>query len=99
MVLRNTGALGAETLDELSLASPGGKLEKYGKEVTGSAGDLKYVLKEGKKIGEAYYLVEMATDGRTLTISAYDGDTQKTLELLVGGYDVWVTFRRNKLFL
>jgi len=25
----------------------------------------------------------MATDGRTLTISAYDGDTQKTLELLV----------------
>lgn len=37
----------------------------------------------GKKIGEAYYLVEMATDGRTLTISAYDGDTQKTLELLV----------------
>jgi len=37
----------------------------------------------GKKIGESYYLVEMATDGRTLTITAYDGDTQKTLELLV----------------
>jgi len=48
-----------------------------------AGGDLKYLLKEGKKIGEAYYLVEMATDGRTLTISAYDGDTQKTLELLV----------------
>merc|ERR1712118_353603 len=45
--------------------------------------ELRYVLKEGKKIGEGYYLVEMATDGRTMTISAYDGDTQKTLELLV----------------
>ena len=32
--------------------------------------ELQYVLKEGKKIGGAYYLVEMATDGRTLTISA-----------------------------
>lgn len=45
--------------------------------------DLQYVLKEGKKIGGSYYLVEMATDGRTLTISAYDGDTQQTLELLI----------------
>jgi E3 ubiquitin-protein ligase TRIP12 len=45
--------------------------------------EMRYVLKEGKKIGEGYYLVEMATDGRTLTISAYDGDSQKTLELLV----------------
>ncbi|CAD7933482.1 unnamed protein product [Amoebophrya sp. A25] len=55
------------------------KLDNYGEKPA----DLKYVLKEGKKIGESYYLVEMATDGRTLTISAYDGDTQKTLELLV----------------
>mmetsp|Transcript_116457 Transcript_116457/g.267383 ORF Transcript_116457/g.267383 Transcript_116457/m.267383 type:complete len:367 (-) Transcript_116457:387-1487(-) len=45
--------------------------------------ELRYVLKEGKKIGSSYYLVEMATDGRTLTVSAYDGDTQQTLELLV----------------
>ena len=66
------------------MAEPGNKLAQYGKEATGSTSDLKYVLKEGKKIGAAYYLVEMATDGRTLTISAYDGDTQKTLELLVG---------------
>merc|ERR1712126_314713 len=28
----------------------------------------RYVLKEGKKIGGNYYLVEMTTDGRTLTI-------------------------------
>jgi hypothetical protein len=40
-------------------------------------------LKEGKKIGTTYYLVEMVTDGRTLAISAYDGDAQRTLELLV----------------
>jgi len=46
-------------------------------------GNTRYVLKEGKKIGGNYYLVEMTTDGRTLTVSAYDGDTQKTLELLV----------------
>jgi E3 ubiquitin-protein ligase TRIP12 len=50
---------------------------------TAAEEELRYVLKEGKKIGEGYYLVEMATDGRTMTISAYDGDTQKTLELLV----------------
>jgi hypothetical protein len=46
--------------------------------------DTKYVLKEGKRIGETYYLVEMSTDGRTLSISAYDGDTQKSFELVVG---------------
>lgn len=45
--------------------------------------ELRYVLKEGKRIGERLYLVEMATDGRTLAISAYDGETQQTLELLI----------------
>merc|ERR1712139_389448 len=55
---------------------------KSAKETTAEE-ELRYVLKEGKKIGEGYYLVEMATDGRTMTISAYDGDTQKTLELMV----------------
>jgi len=48
-----------------------------------AADELRYVLKEGKKIGQTYYLVEMATDGRTLAISAYDGDSRRTLELLV----------------
>jgi len=43
----------------------------------------RYVLKEGKKIGSVNYLVEMCTDGRVLAISAYDGDSQRTLELLV----------------
>lgn len=41
------------------------------------------VLKEGKRIGSTYYLLEMSTDGRTLTISAYDGQTQTSLELVV----------------
>lgn len=43
----------------------------------------KSVLKEGMRIGDKYWLLEMATDGRGLTISAYDGETQTSLELLV----------------
>jgi len=45
--------------------------------------ELRYVFKEGKRIGERFYLVEMATDGWTLTACAYHGDTQQTLELVV----------------
>jgi len=44
---------------------------------------LEYVLKDGKMIGDTYYLIEMATDGRALYVSAYEGDTQTTLELTV----------------
>jgi E3 ubiquitin-protein ligase TRIP12 len=40
-----------------------------------------YVLKEGRNIGDAYYLVEMSTDGRALNVAAYNGDT--TLQLVV----------------
>lgn len=43
--------------------------------------DLKYVLKEGMHIGSKYFLVEMSTDGRTLNISAYNGES--TLDLVV----------------
>jgi len=43
----------------------------------------RYVFKEGKRIGQRYYLVEMATDGRTLAVSAFDGDQQRTLELVI----------------
>jgi E3 ubiquitin-protein ligase TRIP12 len=43
----------------------------------------RHVLKSGKNIGSRHYLVEMVTDGRALAISAYDGDTQRTLELVV----------------
>mmetsp|Transcript_54437 Transcript_54437/g.127070 ORF Transcript_54437/g.127070 Transcript_54437/m.127070 type:complete len:313 (+) Transcript_54437:137-1075(+) len=45
--------------------------------------DEKLLLKDGRKIGEAYYLVEMSTEGRTLHISAYNGETQTSLELIV----------------
>jgi len=47
------------------------------------SGDARYVLKEGRQIGQQIYLVEMATDGQTLAISAYDGDNKQTLELMV----------------
>lgn len=45
--------------------------------------ELRYVLKQGKSMGDQYYLVEMATDGVTLAISAYDGEQQQNLELVV----------------
>jgi len=35
------------------------------------------------RISGVYYLVEILTDGRSLHISAYDGDAQMTLELVV----------------
>lgn len=49
----------------------------------GSLQDSKFVLKEGKTIGQVYYLIEMATDGRVLNISAFNGETQTSLELVV----------------
>lgn len=45
--------------------------------------DLRYVLKEAQDISGAYYLVEMATDGRNLAVTAYDEKQKTTLELLV----------------
>mmetsp|Transcript_20070 Transcript_20070/g.40729 ORF Transcript_20070/g.40729 Transcript_20070/m.40729 type:complete len:357 (-) Transcript_20070:183-1253(-) len=45
--------------------------------------EIAYVLKEGIMMGGTYYLVEMATDGRTLSITAFDGETNTTLELVL----------------
>jgi len=45
--------------------------------------DPKLLLKEGKTIDQVYYLIEMATDGRVLNVSAYNGETQMSLELVV----------------
>merc|ERR1719498_2347747 len=53
-----------------------------GKEEEGEE-EAETVFKAGQKVGANYFLVEMSTDGRTLTISAYDGGTQQTLELMV----------------
>jgi hypothetical protein len=44
---------------------------------------LRYVLKKAIDIDGTSFLVEMATDGQTLAISAYDSAVQDTLELLV----------------
>merc|ERR1712217_309333 len=49
----------------------------------GDQDDQKLVLKEGKRIGETYYLLELSTDGRALTVSAYDGASQTSLELII----------------
>lgn len=54
-----------------------------GADSTGGEDDRKFVLKEGLRIGETYYLLEMATDGRTLNVSAYDGETKTSLELII----------------
>eukprot|EP00435_Cladocopium_sp_Y103_P071859 s216_g38.t1 len=43
----------------------------------------KYVLKEGMKLSDTYYLVDMSTDGRNLFISAYDNTSSTTLELII----------------
>jgi hypothetical protein len=42
-----------------------------------------YVLKEDRLIGDVPYFVEMASDGQTLAVSAFDREAQDTLELLV----------------
>lgn len=44
---------------------------------------LRYVLQEHLLIGGTAYFVEMATDGQTLAISAYDREVEDTYELLV----------------
>lgn len=57
---------------------PGG-----GSSDAGASGDGPVVFKDGKQIGDSYFLIEMSTDGRTLTVSAYDGESQKSMELIV----------------
>jgi len=77
---------GGEMGSQSARGIPSGRDAGYNKPRTAPAGaeqDLRYVLKEGKNIGSSYFLIEMVTDGRTLAISAYDGDAQRTLELLV----------------
>jgi E3 ubiquitin-protein ligase TRIP12 len=44
---------------------------------------VQFVHKETLPLSDRYYLVEIGTDGRAMTITAYDGDTNETLELLV----------------
>mmetsp|Transcript_117824 Transcript_117824/g.329934 ORF Transcript_117824/g.329934 Transcript_117824/m.329934 type:complete len:273 (-) Transcript_117824:135-953(-) len=62
---------------------PAGVSQSDGFAAADPDGDRKFVLKEGMRLGDKYFLLEFATDGRSLNISAYDGDTQTTLELVV----------------
>jgi E3 ubiquitin-protein ligase TRIP12 len=43
----------------------------------------RYVLKEGMKLSDTYYLVDMSTDGRNLYVSAFDSNSSVTLEVEV----------------
>lgn len=45
-------------------------------------GELRYVLKEGTTLNGKHFLLEMATDGGVLNVSAYDGD-EHALQLFV----------------
>lgn len=58
--------------------------------------DLRYVLKEGKNLNGQYFLVEMATDGRSLAITAYEAQQQRTLELLVSERNHRKLYRDHK---
>lgn len=50
---------------------------------SGGSKGLRYVLQEHLLIGGTAHFVEMATDGQTLAISAYDREVEDTYELLV----------------
>jgi hypothetical protein len=54
-----------------------------GPEPAQSVFGVQFVHKESIPIGRQHYLVEIGTDGRALTITAYDGATNSTLELLI----------------
>lgn len=54
-----------------------------GPEPVQSVFGVQFVHKESIPIGRQHYLVEIGTDGRALTITAYDGATNSTLELLI----------------
>lgn len=64
--------------DGLNLQGPGAVAQD-----SVSPSGLRYVLKEHMLIGGTAYFVEMATDGQTLAVSAYNPEVQDTLELLV----------------
>jgi hypothetical protein len=47
--------------------------------------DFKYLVKEGKRIGDTFYLIEISTNGRDLLITAFSGQEEdgSSLELLM----------------
>jgi len=88
LVLRKKSPRQAPTseLIPLNQASKSGDLSARSVQSNGEprqAGSARIVLKDGMRIGPQYYLVEMLTDGRTLYVSAYEGNSQTTLSLVV----------------
>lgn len=65
-------------------SAPSGRSPSAGiQQEFGDVSNNKYVLKEGMKLSDCYYLVDMSTDGRNLFVSAYDSTTSTTLELAI----------------
>mmetsp|Transcript_43226 Transcript_43226/g.92468 ORF Transcript_43226/g.92468 Transcript_43226/m.92468 type:complete len:291 (-) Transcript_43226:252-1124(-) len=89
LVLRKTGARSSSMTPVAASTAPPGKAWPAGQSTSPdpqagkSIDDMRYVFKEGRKMGPHYYMIEMATDGRTLAVTAYEGDQQTTLELVI----------------
>lgn len=61
----------------------GPKSARRAEPLSNSVFGVQFVHKESIPIGDRHYLVEIGTDGRALTITAYDGISNTTLELLL----------------
>lgn len=56
-----------------------------GSDIVPSHPTFKYLVKEGKRIGDVFYLIEVSTDGRNLLVTAFSGQEEDgaSLELLL----------------
>lgn len=80
---KSTSSLTPMGNSRMSGSSPANGIAPGEAGYSNTADDLRYVLKEGQQMNGVYYLVEMATDGRSLAVTAYDSQTEKTLSLLI----------------
>jgi len=86
LVLRKNASKGGGSLTPASRSQSRASLPGASSSGSQSPDHLKYVLKQGQSLGQKYYLLEMATDGRMLAIHAYDGgqmDGSESLSLVV----------------
>jgi hypothetical protein len=83
--VRSTASLQPLARDDMGAqagSDPSAVAQDYASPSGGSKG-LRYVLREHLLIGGTAHFVEIATDGQTLAISAYDREVEDTYELLV----------------
>ena len=60
--------------------NPGSKIKEVAKQIP-----ITYLVKEGKRIGDTFYLIEISTDGEGLIINAYSGyEANGGIELRLG---------------